>query len=359
MKYYETSFEEYLNSSNKFNLHPNVNKMIQNFPNNVNDLSNFIFYGPPGSGKYTQVLNLLRKYSPSNLKYDKKVTTFTEKQNYKYHISDIHYEIDMELLGCHSKLLWHEIFLQIIDIIITKNNKFGFIVCKNFHYIHNELLEIFYSYMQHYANSNSIIKLYFIIITENISFLPNNIVQSSLVINIEKPNKKSINGLIKINNKNKPIKITETNLQDMYKKYISNIVNINNENNLYEDEKIIENIDNLKKIKNFNYFNNEPTINYFNIICNSIIQNMKSKKMDLNDFRENLYDVFIYNLDSIACIWYILSYFIENNYLKSQNISNILSHLNNSLLYFNNNYRPIYHLENILLYIIDNFNNEL
>ena len=84
MKYYETSFEEYLNSSNKFNLHPNVNKMIQNFPNNVNDLSNFIFYGPSGSGKYTQVLNLLRKYSPSNLKYDKKVTTITEKQNYKY-----------------------------------------------------------------------------------------------------------------------------------------------------------------------------------------------------------------------------------------------------------------------------------
>ena len=359
MKYYETSFEEYLNSSNKFNLHPNVNKIIQNFSNNVNDLSNFIFYGPKGSGKYTQVLNLLKKYSPSQLKYDKKVTILTDKQNYKYHISDIHYEIDMELLGCHSKLLWHEIFLQIVDIIITKNNKFGFIVCKNFHYIHNELLEIFYSYMQHYANNNSIIKLYFIIVTENISFLPNNIVQSSIVINIEKPNKKHIQELIKINNFNKPIKINDSNLQEMYKKYISNIVNIKNENKLYENEKVIENINNLKKIKNFNYFNNQPTDDYFNIICNSIIKIMKNKNMDLNDFRENLYDVFIYNLDSIACIWYIFSYFIDKNYLKSHNISKILSHLNNSLLYFNNNYRPIYHLENILLYIIDNFNNEL
>ena len=120
----------------------------------------------------------LKSYSPSNLKYDKRITISTEKQNYTYQISDIHYEIDMQLLGCHSKLLWHEIFYQIVDIITMKSDKIGFIVCSNFHHIHNELLEIFYSYMQQYSNINSHIKIYFIIISENISFLPNNILNS-------------------------------------------------------------------------------------------------------------------------------------------------------------------------------------
>ena len=54
----------------------------------------------------------------------------------------------MALLGCNAKLLWNDIFNHIIDIISTSKHKKGIIVCKNFHEIHSELLEIFYSYMQ-------------------------------------------------------------------------------------------------------------------------------------------------------------------------------------------------------------------
>ena len=79
---------------------------------------------------------------------------------YYLKISDIHYEIDMSLLGCNSKLLWHEIYNQIIDIITAKPNKQGIILCKYFHEIHNELLEIFYSYMQTLYNSNININLF-------------------------------------------------------------------------------------------------------------------------------------------------------------------------------------------------------
>ena len=35
--------------------------------------SNIILYGPPGSGKYTQAINILRLYSKSNLKYETKI----------------------------------------------------------------------------------------------------------------------------------------------------------------------------------------------------------------------------------------------------------------------------------------------
>jgi Cdc6-like AAA superfamily ATPase len=108
MKYYESHYEEYISSVDKYNLHPELVAIYNMFPQKINQLENLIIYGPSGVGKYSQILYLLRRYSPSELKYDKKITITTDKQEYIYRISDIHYEIDMSQLGCNSKLLWHE-----------------------------------------------------------------------------------------------------------------------------------------------------------------------------------------------------------------------------------------------------------
>ena len=98
MKYYETLFIEYIKKVKKINLHPEIN--FKKFPNNANELPNIIFYGPSGVGKYTQVLKLINKYS--NLKYERKIN-IEYKKEYSFRISDIHFEIDMELLGCNAK----------------------------------------------------------------------------------------------------------------------------------------------------------------------------------------------------------------------------------------------------------------
>ena len=117
MKFYETHYEEYINAVEEYNLHPEFEALINSSPKNISQFGNLIIYGPSGVGKYSLMLNMIKKYSPSELKYDKKMTLQTEKQQYVYRISDIHYEIDMSLLGCNSKILWHEIFLQIVDIV--------------------------------------------------------------------------------------------------------------------------------------------------------------------------------------------------------------------------------------------------
>jgi YbbR domain-containing protein len=93
------------------------------------------------NNNFNKIIYTIKKYSPSHLKYEKKITITYDKKQYYFRISDIHYEIDMSLLGCNSKLLWHEIYQQIVDIISAKTEKSGIIVCKNFHEIHNELLE--------------------------------------------------------------------------------------------------------------------------------------------------------------------------------------------------------------------------
>ena len=123
MKFHETHFEEYISSNQKEDLHPKMNKIFQKFPSKITDLKNIIFYGPPGVGKYTQMLKSIKKYSPTELKYEKKISISFNKQQFFFKISDIHFEIDMSLLGCNSKLLWHDIYMQIIDIISAKNEK--------------------------------------------------------------------------------------------------------------------------------------------------------------------------------------------------------------------------------------------
>ena len=194
MKFYENHFEDYLHDET---IHPKLTKYYDSFPSNIKNLKNLIFYGPSGVGKYSQVLMAIKKYSPSELKYEKKISINFNKSIYYIKISDIHYEVDMSLLGCQSKLLWNEIFLHIIDIIyVTKSNNTGIIVCKYFEKINKELLEIFYSYMQNMQYEN--IQIKFILLTEDISFIPDNILNICCIIPVERPNKNTYNKYFKI-----------------------------------------------------------------------------------------------------------------------------------------------------------------
>ena len=179
MKFFETNFNEYINTSNKENLHPSFNKSISNFPENIENLKNIIFYGAPGIGKYTQVLHCIKKYSQSELKYEKKLICNFNKTNYFFKISDVNFEIDMALLGCNAKLLWNDIFINIVDVLSSRTNKNGIILCKNFHKIHSELLDCLYSYIQkNYTNINII----FFILSESISFIPDNIINTCHIV---------------------------------------------------------------------------------------------------------------------------------------------------------------------------------
>ena len=344
MKYYETSYEEYLQAVNKYNLFEHSESYRNRFPNHLEELENIIIYGPVGSGKYTQTLHFLKKYSPSELKYEKKMTVQNEKQNYTFHISDIHYEIDMSLLGCNSKTIWTDLFSQIVDIVSMKQKKIGIIVCKNFHMIHAELLDIFYSYIQQYNANHENIMLRYVLITEHISFLPNKILNSCQIIPIKKPNAQVLKNMIqKEENKNK-------------KDFMSRTIKRDNKTN----EDLIDSIDtntiiNLKEISSFDLIHNQEQIpnDIFNIVCDNIIVYMTNKNtFEFSEFRDALYEILIYNLDIIECVWYILTHFITNEKLSAEDTSNIIHKSYSFLKYFNNNYRPIYHLESIMFYII-------
>jgi hypothetical protein len=314
MKFLESHFEEYIHEVENMNLHPKLEKIYNRFPDTLDDFGNLIFYGPSGVGKYSQMLYSIKRYSQTDLKYEKKLSLTYDKKQYFFKISDIHYEVDMSLLGCNSKLLWHDIYQQIVDILSSKVNKTGIIVCKEFHHIHNELLENFFSYMQ--DNNSLSVNIKYILITEEISFIPDTIMNCCEIINIPRPTK---------------ISYTKCSRQK-----ISNDINIRD-------------IVNIKSL----HTNIHDLMIPHKIICDKILKEM----IDINEikflkFRDLLYDIFIYNLNITECIWYILTMLIKGKHIREEFISLILLKTYNFLKYYNNNYRPIYHLESYLFNII-------
>jgi len=350
MKFYESHYEEYIESMNKYNLHPELSDMFNSLPKKCSDMSNLILYGPSGAGKYTQSLAILKRYSASELKYDKKITIQTDKHDYMYHISDIHYEIDMSMLGCNSKILWRELFSQIVDIISVKNDKYGFILCKNFHNIHSELLDVFYSYIQQYSHYKSTIKIHFILLTEHISFIPNNIIQACQLINISRPTKLQYKNIY-VPAINEPTGA----ILDNFSKKIGAGYDMSESNNMNIIKQIKSNeILNCKELKSLSSISNgKIPKDIFNVVCDNIINEMTSpSKLSYITFRDAIYDMLVYNLDVAECIWYILYFFIKNRSIKDCDLSDVLDRCYVFLKYYNNNYRPIYHLESILFYFI-------
>jgi hypothetical protein len=361
MKLYETHYEEYLHSLQKFNLHPELTDTVASLPQKLEQMNHLIVYGATGVGKYTQTLNIIQRFSPTHLKYDKKIQFQTEKLDYHYRISDIHYEVDMSLLGCNSKQLWHEIFFQIVDIVSVKPDRSGIIVCKNFHAIYNELLDVFYSYMQHVKTYHSNIVLKFILVTEHVSFLPNNIINNCQIISVKRPTIQQYTEMQQSNCESGTTLTWGALNTDAFAKQITGKRKYLKQD-LEAKDVIIKNIDatgiiNAKELYSFSLISSPKDIpkDIFNIVCDNIVwEIMNHRTLKYADFRYSLYDILIYNLDVSECVWYVLYHFICEKYLTKTDMPALMHKTYTFLKYYNNNYRPIYHLENMFYTILIN-----
>ena len=314
-------FEMYVEAVKSTSLHPKLKNIYATaFPSNINNLRNLIFYGPSGTGKYSQVLACISKYSPTHLKYEKRLSITCNKEIQTIKISDIHFEIDMSLLGCTSKLWWNEMHTQIVDVISARTETTGIIVCKYFHNIHSELLETFYNYM-HMPQQNNI-RLKYILITEHIGFIPNNILNSCEIMPVARPT------------------------SVMYNKIIATANNANNANNA--TKKCYTNVTNIKSLQLGESVSpmQELFDNLLQYICNV-------DQIRFAQLRELLYDILIYDFDINECVWHLISELKKKHIILDENMSEILIQTHKFLQYYNNNYRPIYHLENFAFMLVN------
>ena len=156
----------------------------------------------------------------------------------------------------------------------------------------------------------------YIIITNQVSFLPTNILNRCLIVPIKRPTKTNYNKCLK---KKIPKSTPRKNITNI-KRFKMEHKNIN---------VIFENINNV------------------------IIKNMLDyKNINYLVFRDRIYDMFIYQLDISESIWYIYNTLIQKNYINVDNNKPILLKIYSFFKYFNNNYRPIYHIESLFFFII-------
>ena len=238
---------------------------------------------------------------------------FQNKREFLIKISDIHFEIDMELLGCNAKLLWNDIYNHILDILSARQNHTGIIVCKNFHKIHSELLDIFYSYLQTLTHKN--IHLHYVFITENISFIPDNILDRCRIISVKRPNK------------------------TVYKKCTGKPI----------DKSII--LDKIVNIKDLTTGNTQLMDPHKKITQQMIDDITNFENINFIQFRDNIYNMFIYHQDITTCLLAIIRHFIIEKKFDNSTITAVYFKLYKFLKLYNNNYRPIYHLESFIFYL--------
>lgn len=272
----------------------------------LDEIQNLIFYGNKGIGKYYQALIYIKKFSPSKLKYSKKM--YINNHDYYIKISDIHFEIDISTLGCNCKILWSDIQKQILDSMLSLNLSKAIILCKNFHEINKDLLLNFKNIM--------IPNCSYIFLTEHVGFFPAKILQKSEIILFRNIKKKTLNKFDTTTNK------SENLLAYKYPKLKSN------HTIRYIDEKYITII--------IDYLNNNnETFSYLKL-------------------RENIYNLLIYQCNIENCIWHLLNYYIMSSTIN--NLESVIIELYNFFRLYNYNYRPIFHIEYIILYIYNNVN---
>ena len=73
MKYQSSKFEDYIQKCKKYNIHKEIIPLLENVDKNIKNTNNLILYGPSGTGKYTQALNYIKNFSPSNLRFERKM----------------------------------------------------------------------------------------------------------------------------------------------------------------------------------------------------------------------------------------------------------------------------------------------
>lgn len=314
----ECTFHSYL-SNMKSNMHPYLERIFKPYYEKLkkNNIIHFTFTGTSGIGKYTQVLYFLSKLSPSGLKYEKKIVIPKQKnQDMILRVSDIHIEIDLSSLGCNAKQLWNVIYNHIQDITQYKLNTIRWILCKNLHNIHPELLDVLYYYM-----SNSLrYKLKFIFISESISFLPKHFLNILEIISMRRPSLVSYKQVLGIENQH--IKSNELRRIESLIKFP------------------------LKDKCSIIYCHH---VNISNYLLKYIHE---PKSSELYEIRDMIYKILIYNINIHHCIFYLIECLTISKKINHTNQIELINALVSFYRTYYNNYRSIYHIESFIVELI-------
>lgn len=309
-------FEEYLQAIERYDLHPRCGRMMDKCPSDIREFRHLIMYGPSGVGKYTQALRLIRRYSPSKLKYQKKmVVTVTKKMSYCCRFSDVHYEVDMSLLGCNAKMLWSVLFQHIVEIIAAKSLRVGIVLCKHVDATHRELLDQLHAFMHPLMQG---VTVHFLLLADHLCGLPSSLLCHCEVMRVPRPTSRQYQLALNISSNISALgPITNMKVSPLDKQAAAMM----HPHRLLGD-KLMRMM--LSPLANFPFL----------------------------AVRDTIYDMFIYHISLEDTVWHILTTWVREQHLPATQMQDVYWKTYRFLQYYNNNYRPIYHVESYVLYLV-------
>lgn len=249
----------------------------------------YIFFTHDSLQNYNLALKTVQLHSPSSLKYSRTIEVTYNSNKHFFKISDIHIEIDFELLGVNEMNIFQEAFNQIRETLLYKKD-FFVILCVNFSQVKKELLNIFYSFMNYD-------KIRFIFLTDKISFLSDSILTKTKIYRCE-------SGTSSADDEN--VKNVNLPLYDKNKHELIKVIT-----GKYKKDDIIQHI------------------------------------------RDNLYNILIRNCNIYEFTNELIGDLVRIQYLRKDNFVVIMKEITHILERFNNNYRSIFHLEHLIVYLMN------
>lgn len=309
----EYKFDDYVNAKrNEYDIHPNISEVNDRIHKSGKP-TNVIYYGPDGVGKYSCALDYISRYSQGGLGYEKKMVVETSKGDINVRLSNVHFEVDLGLLGCNAKQLWNDIIKHIYDVLSLRKERMAFVLCKNFQDIHAELLDVFYSYMQ---TTNRAIRVNFVILTNCTSFIPCNIVRRCLKVRVPRPSKQHATALRK-----EPVKACDISTASNLRKWKDGITG--SQHDCIVDD-IVKAITDIQPDKH---------------------------KFDFISLRDRVYDINVMGFNPWAVAWGIIQKLLVDGHIPESRSREVVDETACFLELFNNNYRPIYHLERYVYFL--------
>jgi hypothetical protein len=325
MKFNGSSFADGVAAAHRYNMHSSPPGPIVSLDITTPycPFQNTIIYGARGIGKYTQALLKIAPYSPTALKCERRVTVPNDKIKCVYKTSDVHCEVDMMLLGCNAKAIWADVFAHMTIVASLKKSPVYIILCKNFHAIHPEIMDIFYSYMQPLNVVGA--QLRFILLAENIGFIPEDICSRCCVIPLARPS------------------------AEVYASMICANLHIALPNTAIATAAKERRINTCKELYWYAMPNTTaPPPDITTIVLKSIISVIDNALiLPITEIREALYELLVYGQDIHEIVWSVFEHYISTKQLCLFNHPEFMPTLFAHLKYRNNNYREIFHLENI------------
>ena len=305
-------FEDYINAKrHKLDIHPSISEVNARL-HSTNKRPNVVYYGPDGVGKYSCALDYIARHSPTGLSYEKRMVVETSKSEVVIKISDVHFEVDVGLLGCNAKQIWNDVIKHIYDVLSLRKDRKAFILCRNFHDVHNELLDIFYSYIQ---TSNRNTKVSYVLLSNSTSFVPRDILKRCVMVGVPRPSKQSASSF---NTASKPGSIMMTN--------------------------------NLRKWKD-NILGTQQDLIVRDIV--SAITGIQQNKtgFDFITLRDRIYDINVMGQNACSVVWNVLNTLLDDDKIPENKSGEAIDETTRFLELFSNNYRPIYHLERYVYFL--------